>query len=74
VSKDQAIFITVGEACARLGVGRTKLYALLSSGEIAARKMGRATRIEAASVDRWAASLPRATFARWKPDATKARP
>lgn len=63
MSRDDRIFVSVKEACHRLGVGKTRLYALLGAGCLAARKSGRLTLVEVASLDRWAASLPAAKFA-----------
>jgi excisionase family DNA binding protein len=56
------LFVTVKEACEILAVGRTKLNELLTAGELRARKVGRGTRIETASLEEYAAGLPK-----WKP-------
>ena len=61
-SRIRPLLVTTREACEILGVGRTKLHELLSTGELRARKLGRATRIEMASLEEYAAALPR-----WKP-------
>ncbi|MCX4675558.1 helix-turn-helix domain-containing protein [Streptomyces sp. NBC_01433] len=42
--------LTVAEAARRLGVGRTKLYEYISSGEIASVKIGRLRRIPTEAV------------------------
>ena len=55
-------FLSVPDACAMVGIGRTKLYALLAEGQITARKAGTRTLIERASLTAWAAALPAATF------------
>jgi excisionase family DNA binding protein len=55
-------FLSVPEACAIVGIGRTKLYALLSEGLVQARKAGTRTLIEAQSLRAWTASLPAAKF------------
>ena len=57
-------FLSVSEACAIVGIGRTKLYALMSEGRVKARKAGTRTLIESSSLSAWAASLPAATFIR----------
>lgn len=55
-------YLSVAEACSFVGIGRTKLYALLSEGLITARKAGTRTLIEGGSLTAWTASLPVATF------------
>lgn len=55
-------YLSVPEACAFVGIGRTKLYALLSEGLVTARKAGTRTLVEAGSLTAWTASLPVATF------------
>ncbi|WP_230190600.1 helix-turn-helix domain-containing protein [Sphingobium sp. CECT 9361] len=40
----------VNEAAHMIGVGRTKLYELIASGEIEAIKLGKSTRITTASL------------------------
>ncbi|PZU68030.1 helix-turn-helix domain-containing protein [Sphingobium sp.] len=44
------ICVRVNEAARMIGVGRTKLYALIAAGEIDAVRLGRATRITTASL------------------------
>lgn len=44
------ICIRVNDAARMIGVGRTKLYELISSGELEAIKIGKATRITTASL------------------------
>lgn len=41
------------EAARALGIGRSKLYALVAAGEIPVIRIGRATRIPAAALERW---------------------
>lgn len=50
--------ITVAEAIAVFRVGRTKLYQLISSGEIRAVKLGRRTLIPAQSAIKYFEDLP----------------
>lgn len=46
----EPICIRVNEAARMIGVGRTKLYAMIASGELEAVKLGKATRITTASL------------------------
>jgi len=41
------------EAARALGIGRSKLYALLAAGELPVVRIGRSTRIPAAALQRW---------------------
>jgi len=50
--------ISVNQATARYGVGRTKLYELLGAGALKARKLGAKTLIDVDSADRFFSSLP----------------
>ena len=49
---------TVDEACKHSGIGRTKLFELLSNGEIPRRKLGRKTLILAEDLKAFVESLP----------------
>ncbi len=46
------ICVRVNDAARMIGVGRTKLYELISSGELETVKIGKATRITTASLHR----------------------
>lgn len=46
----QPICVRVNDASRMIGVGRTKLYELISSGELEAVKIGKATRVTTASL------------------------
>jgi excisionase family DNA binding protein len=46
--------LTVDEAARRLSLGRTATYRLVSTGELASRKIGRSRRVLAASVREYA--------------------
>ncbi|MBS0474319.1 MAG: helix-turn-helix domain-containing protein [Proteobacteria bacterium] len=46
----EPICVKVNEAARMIGVGRTKLYELIASGEIEAIKLGKSTRITTASL------------------------
>jgi excisionase family DNA binding protein len=48
----------IPEACAYLGIGRTKLYALASRRLIEIKKIDGASRVVTESLDRYADSLP----------------
>ena len=41
------------EAARALGIGRSKLYALLAAGQLPVVRIGRSTRIPAAALERW---------------------
>jgi excisionase family DNA binding protein len=56
------IFYTVAEARATLGIGTTRLYELLTSGQLRARKLGTTTLIEGQSIQQLVASLPLGKF------------
>lgn len=46
----EPICVRVNEAARMIGIGRTKLYELIASGEIEAIKLGKSTRITTASL------------------------
>ncbi|WP_434591963.1 helix-turn-helix domain-containing protein [Streptomyces sp. A5-4] len=52
--------LTVAEAARRIGIGRTKLYEYVASGEITSVKIGRLRRIPAEAVNDFLTRLPRA--------------
>ncbi len=58
------LLISVAEARDALGVGTTKLYALLGDGSLRARRLGGRTLIESASLRAFVESLPVAEFGR----------
>ena len=51
--------ISIGEAVRLFGIGRTKLYELINSGDIQAVKLGRRTLIRAQSARSFINALPR---------------
>lgn len=55
----QAENISIGEAVRQFGIGRTKLYALIQSGDIEAIKLGRRTLVRTESARSFIDSLPR---------------
>lgn len=53
----ERMLLTVEEAAARLGIGRTTAFALVKSGEIASVQIGRLRRVPADAVTAYAARL-----------------
>ena len=49
------LLLTVPEACAQLGLGRSKLYELLNAGTFPTVRIGRAVRIPAKALEDWVA-------------------
>jgi excisionase family DNA binding protein len=49
---------TIAETLALTGLGRDKLYALINSGQLPARKLGRRTLVIATDLHRFLESLP----------------
>ena len=56
VNSDPAELLTFDEAQALLKVRRTKMYALLRSGELRASKIGKLWRVERASIQQYLAA------------------
>jgi excisionase family DNA binding protein len=54
----QPLLVPITESCRLLGVGRTKLYELIASGELRLRKIGRKSLIAMSDLQRWAERLP----------------
>jgi putative DNA primase/helicase len=50
----QPLLVSITESCRLLGVGRTKLYELIASGELRLRKIGRKSLIAMSDLQRWA--------------------
>ena len=50
--------MSVADACRTLGIGRTKFYALIAEGKIAARQCGGRTLVDADSLRNFYADLP----------------
>ena len=46
----EPICVRINEAARMIGIGRTKLYELISSGELETVKIGKATRVTTASL------------------------
>jgi excisionase family DNA binding protein len=49
------LLLRIPEAAARLGLGRTTVYALIGSGDIPTVRVGRAIRIPASALGDWVA-------------------
>jgi excisionase family DNA binding protein len=52
------LLISIPEALARTGIGRSFLYERLADGSIRSVKAGRRRLVDAASLSEWAANLP----------------
>jgi len=50
---DNKLLLKPSEAGARLGLGRSKMYEMLASGELPSIRLGRAIRIPAKALDEW---------------------
>ena len=53
------LVLTVEEAAERLGIGRTLMYALVTSGEVESVRIGRLRRIPADALERFVTGLRR---------------
>lgn len=51
------VMLTVEQAAAVLGIGRTNMYALIKSGEIESVRIGRLRRVPADAIDAYTARL-----------------
>jgi excisionase family DNA binding protein len=52
--------LSIAEACAMAGIGRTKIYEAIASGKLTARKCGKRTLILKDDLRRFLGSLPSA--------------
>lgn len=59
-SPPEPLLLTVAEAAALLGLGRTTLYELILRGDLMTVKIGRARRVPVASLQQFVASLAEA--------------
>jgi excisionase family DNA binding protein len=57
------LVLTVEEAAERLGIGRTLMYALITTGEVESVRIGRLRRIPADALENYVKGLRR-----WAPD------
>ena len=56
--RGEVLVCTIKEACRRTGLGRTRIYQAIRSGELRAIKCGQRTLIEMNEIRQWIASLP----------------
>lgn len=57
--KTERLLYSVEEAIVLIGLGKTKVYQLISSGELEAVKCGRRTLVTAQAVQKWISQLPK---------------
>ena len=57
VATSQAVLLTVEEAARRLNIGRTTMYALVSSGAVESVTIGRLRRVPSECLDNFVAVL-----------------
>ena len=57
VREGDRLLLTVAEAAAMLGVGRTKAYELIAGGQLQVVHIGRAARVPVAAVHRYVEAL-----------------
>lgn len=48
-----SLALTINQVCAATGLGRTKIYALIESGQLKARKIGRRTLVLRKDIERF---------------------
>jgi excisionase family DNA binding protein len=58
MEREGVLVCTIKEACRRTGLGRTRIYQAIGSGELRAMKCGQRTLIEMDGIRRWISSLP----------------
>ena len=56
-ARTERVLLTTAEAASRLSIGRSKLYELVGGGQIVTVRIGRAVRVPASEVERYAAEL-----------------
>ena len=52
-SASQRLLLRVPEVAERLGIGRTKIYQMIATGELPTIHIGRAVRVSASSLQKW---------------------
>lgn len=62
MSDSPKLAFRLAEACEATGVSRSTMNRLLAAGEIRARKVGRATVIERAELERYLSTCPPAEY------------
>ena len=56
-TKVERVLLSIPDAAARISIGRSKMYELLTSGAIRSVRIGRAVRVPTEQVDAYAARL-----------------
>lgn len=56
---EKPLAISIADAAAHIGIGRTKLYALIAEGQLTARKLGGRTLVLRADLDSFLNKLPK---------------
>ncbi len=51
------LLLTIPDCCARLGLGRSKIYQLINDGSIPVVRIGKSVRVEAKALEEWVARL-----------------
>lgn len=57
ITTDERLLLRPNEAAQRLGIGRTKLYELMRSGELRSVRVGGARRVSATALAEFVAAL-----------------
>jgi excisionase family DNA binding protein len=52
----QRLLLRIPEAAETLGIGRTKIYELIATGELPTVRFGRAVRISVSTLQKWVAA------------------
>jgi excisionase family DNA binding protein len=51
------LLLTIPDCCARLNLGRSKIYQLINQGSLPVVRIGRAVRVDAKALEEWVARL-----------------
>lgn len=54
----EQLALSISQVCRVANVGRTRVYELLRSGDLPARKLGKRTLVLKSDLEKWLASLP----------------
>lgn len=54
----QSLLVSISDACARAGIGRSFLYERMADGSVRSVKAGRRRLVDVASLEAWCSSLP----------------
>jgi excisionase family DNA binding protein len=61
----ERIAYTIDEVLELVGIGRTKLYEVIGTGELPVKKLGNRTLVLASDLDEWIARLPSTPIKKW---------